>query len=233
MRVAVMQPYLFPYIGYFQLIQDVDKFVVYDDVQYIKGGWINRNKILVNQKEYMFSFSVQEAEMKAKINERFLTFKFMYEKDKFIKTITQNYKKAPFFEDTYNLVLDIFSFQERNISDFIYQSILKINDFLEINTEILRSSNLPKSSFLNKEEKLIDIVKSLNGDVYVNSIGGLELYSKENFKKKGIDLFFLNSKPLLYSQFREPFTPNLSIIDVLMFNSREESKNMLNNYDLV
>ncbi|WP_057767607.1 WbqC family protein [Cytobacillus praedii] len=233
MRIAVMQPYLFPYIGYFQLIHDVDKFVIYDDVQYIKGGWINRNKLLVNNQEYMFTFSVQEAEMKAKINDRCLSTKFLYEKDKFIKTISQNYKKAPYFSEAFDLILEILTTEERNLSDFIYQSILKINKYLEIDTEVLRSSNLPIRTFLNREEKLIDIVKRLNGNVYINSIGGIKLYSKENFKREGIDVYFLNSKPFLYFQYREPFIPNLSVIDALMFNSKEELKDLLNNYELV
>lgn len=233
MRIAVMQPYLFPYIGYFQLIQDVDKFVVYDDVQYIKGGWINRNKILVNHQEYMFTFSVQEADMKAKINKRFLSTKFLYEKDKFIKTIIQNYKKAPYFKDSFNLILEILTTEERNLSDFIYRSILKINRYLGIDTEVIRSSILPYTNFLNKEEKLIDIVKRLNGNVYINSMGGIKLYSKENFKREGIDIYFLNPKPLLYFQYREPFIPNLSVIDALMFNSKEELKELLKNYELV
>lgn len=233
MRIAVMQPYLFPYIGYFQLIQDVDKFVVYDDVQYIKGGWINRNKILVNHQEYMFTFSVQEAEMKAKINERFLSTKFLYEKDKFIKTIIQNYKKAPYFEDSFNLILEILTTEERNLSAFIYRSIQKINVYLGIDTEVIRSSILPYTNFLSKEEKLIDIVKRLNGNIYINSIGGIKLYSKENFKREGIDIYFLNPKPLLYFQYQEPFIPNLSVIDALMFNSKEELRELLKNYELV
>jgi hypothetical protein len=229
MKVAIMQPYLFPYIGYFQLIHTADKFVIYDDVNYIKQGWINRNKILFDGKEFLFTLNLKAAS----------SFKFIKEieignnKKKLLKTFFQAYSKAPFFKNTYSLIEKILYHNEGNLAKFVTNSLVEIVNFFGLDTQIVLSSQIGKDNELKGEEKVIHICKILKAERYVNSIGGMSLYSKERFFQEGIDLKFLKSKLIKYKQFENEYIPWLSIIDVMMFNSREEIRNMLEAYELV
>ena len=228
-----MQPYLFPYIGYFQLIHAVDLFVIYDDVKYIKGGWINRNKILVNNKEYLFTFSLKKSSSYANINERFFSEKFKNEKLKFLKTVEHSYKRAPFFYDVYPIIQDIMNYEKENISEFISYSLKVVCKYLGIKTPFVFSSCIDKKDFLKGEERVININKCLNSTCYINHIGGVGLYSKSRSKQEGIDLYFLKPKPIHYKQFNADFIPWLSIIDVLMFNSKDTVRTFLDEYELI
>lgn len=230
-----MQPYLFPYIGYFQLIQAVDKFVIYDDVQYMKGGgWINRNRVLVNKSPYTFTFSVKKDSFEKNINERYFNQNFNKERKKFLKTITESYGKATNFNEVFPLIEESLqvNIQEQNISDVITRSIKMIADYLGIDTQFILSSDLEKSSE-NRAERIIEINRLLDTNHYINAIGGKELYSKEYFEEKGIELNFLRTnEDLTYEQNTNNFVPNLSIIDVLMNNSKKEIRYLLSNYTL-
>lgn len=234
MKLGIMQPYLFSYLGYFQSINAVDKFVIYDDVQFIKGGWINRNRILINGKESMLTLKIKKDDFKLNINERYLVDNYEYENNKIIKSIELAYSKAPYFKEIIKLIKDIFNFKENNLSQFIVNSIIKICNYLDITTEIILSSKLNKDNTLKNQCKVIHINKILGANTYINALGGIELYSREVFKRNEIDLFFLKMNDIVYKQFDENnFIPNLSIIDVLMFNSKEQVKKMLNEYELV
>lgn len=229
-----MQPYLFPYIGYFQLIQAVDKFVIYDDVQYMKGGWINRNRVLVNKSPYTFTFSVKKDSFEKNINERYFNQNFNKERKKFLKTITESYGKATNFNEVFPLIEESLqvNIQEENISDVITRSIKMIADYLGIDTQFILSSDLEKSSE-DRAERIIEINRLLDTNHYINAIGGKELYTKEYFDERNIKLNFLRTnRDLTYDQNIEEFIPNLSIIDILMFNSREEISAFLNKYTL-
>lgn len=229
-----MQPYIFPYIGYFQLINSVDKFVIYDDVNYIKQGWINRNNILVQNKANLFTIPLKNTSSFVKINETEIT-QVLYKNWKigFLKTIEQSYKKAPFFDNCYEIITKITNQEPTNISDYCYHSFKIICEYLSIKTTIEKSSIIYNNNELNAENRIIDICKIEKASDYINPIGGIELYSKENFKAKNINLHFIKSKPIQYTQFKNDFLPNLSIIDVLMFNSPETIKKMLNQYELI
>jgi hypothetical protein len=233
MRIAIMQPYLFPYIGYFQLIYSVDKFVVYDDVQYIKHGWINRNKIRVNGNEYLFTFSVKKASTYLNINERYFSERFSREKDKLLKLLQANYSKAPFYKETTSLVNEILEIEEDNISLKLIQSLKMLCSYIGITTSFCISSELQKNNELCGENQVIEINKRLKSTHYINSIGGLELYNRENFLREGITLNFIKSKLIYEEQLNNKFIPFLSIIDVLMFNSVAEIRELLNQYELV
>ena len=234
MRVGIMQPYLFPYIGYFQLIKSVDEFVICDDVQYIKRGWINRNRILMNGEPKLFVFSLKKGHQSLNINERYFSSKFKEERDKFLKTIECVYKKAPYYHKVLPILYDILSCDtDIDISKHIYNSLKIICKLLNINTKFRISSEMTKDNELKCQDKVIDIVKRLNGDVYINSIGGKMLYSKEEFKNNNIDLFFIKRKDIVYKQYNNDFVPDLSIIDVMMFNSKEAVEEMLNMYELI
>lgn len=233
MKVGIMQPYIFPYIGYFQAINTVDKYVIYDDVQFIKRGWINRNRLLINGKANMITFKIIKHNFKLNINEIFLVDNFEYENNKILKSIELAYSRAPYFSNTIDVIRDILNYKDKNISKFIINSIVKICSFLDINTELIISSQLKKDTSLKAQEKGIHINKILGSDTCINAIGGMELYSKGEFKEQGIDLFFIKMKEVKYKQFNDEFIPNLSIIDVMMFNSIEEIKVMLEAYELL
>ena len=231
MKLGIMQPYFFPYLGYWQLINAVDTYVVYDDVAYIKGGWINRNNILVNEKANLITLSLENSSSFKNINEINII-KNGKNAEKIVKTIQMAYKKAPFFNHVMP-ILENLLLKNDKIADLNYNSILEINKYLKINTNIILSSSLSKDNSLKAQDKVIHINKLLGSDTYINAIGGQELYDREEFKREGIELKFLNMNDIKYTQFKNEFVPNLSIIDVMMFNSKMEIKEMLNNYELL
>jgi hypothetical protein len=234
MKVAIMQPYFCPYIGYFQLINLVDKFVIYDNVQYISDGWINRNRILIQKKKpYMFTLSVKNDSHTLNINERFYVNNIEREKNKILKTIRQSYSKAPYYNEVADLLDDIFSIGELNVAKMNTKSLKLICNYLDFNTDFIINSNLKSDSNLDGQDRVLYINRQLDSNHYINSIGGKELYSKKTFKKNNIKLNFLKTDNIQYEQFGNGFVSNLSIIDVLMFNSKDEIKNMLNKYELV
>jgi hypothetical protein len=230
MKIAIMQPYLFPYIGYFQLIYAVDKFVFLDDVNFIKRGWINRNRILVNGIEHLFSVPVKKISQNKLILECELAESW---KEDFLKTIEMSYKKAPYFTFAYPLILDIINFKEQNLSLYIVNHIKRIFEYLDIKIHVIPSSSIYRTSELKAQDKIIQICKEENASEYINPIGGTELYDKNKFSEENITLKFLKTSEIIYKQFRHTFVPFLSIIDILMFNSKEEIKIMLDKYTLV
>ena len=231
MKIGIMQPYFFPYIGYWQLINAVDKYVIYDDVNYIKGGWINRNRILINDKPGFINLKMDGASPNKLINEIQVSSDNRW-KSKLLKTIELSYKKAPFFEKVYPIVEEIINFDEVNLALYLENSIKKIAEHLDIKTEFIISSSINKDNSLKGQDKVIEICKSLGAKEYYNAIGGVELYSAENFNYYGIELRFLRTEYIEYKQFKNDFSPYLSIIDVMMFNSKEEIMNILDMYSL-
>lgn len=236
MKIAIMQPYIFPYIGYFQLLNAVDHFVFYDDVNYIKGGWINRNNILVSGKASFFTIPLEKSSSFSEIR-KINTHSILYQSflKKFIKTLKQNYKNAPFFNNVYPIIIKILEPSEvNNIGALSAKSVKEISNYLQLNKTFHTSSEeFSESKDKDRTERLITITNDLNCIEYINMIGGQQLYSKDDFKVADIKLNFLIASIDLYPQFKNEFVPGLSIIDVLMFNSIEEIKIMLNNYELV
>ncbi len=230
-----MQPYIFPYIGYFQLLNAVHKFVFYDDVNFIKQGWINRNKILVSGKEFLFTFPIQNISPNRKINETEISLRqFDKWQKKFLKTLNSSYAKAPHYDEVMSLIQNIFNEEQNNISSLAISSIRKVCDYLHMETKYeLSSEKYSESKGMEKADRLIDICKKNNSTEYLNPIGGREIYSKEEFAEKGIELKFLSTNKIEYKQFGNEFIPNLSIIDVMMFNSVKEIHKMLSRYELI
>lgn len=223
-----MQPYIFPYIGYWQLLEASDVFVIFDDVNFIKKGYINKNSILVGEKISRFNIELLGASQNKLINEIELS-----GDNKLIKTILIAYKKAPYFDDAYPILEDILSSSEKNLAKFIGYSLERIAVYLGIENNIIYSSDIKKDSSLKAQDKILDISKKLNATHYVNAIGGQELYDKDKFSANGIQLNFINTNIVEYKQFKNDFIPYLSIIDILMFNSVEEINTMLKSYELV
>lgn len=234
MKVAVMQPYIFPYIGYFQMINAVDTFVFYDDVNFIKQGWINRNNILIGGKAYLFTVPLDSANSFVQIKETFINKKQYKDwKEKFLKTLFQNYKKAPFFSETWKILGCVFNQEVNTINELAILSVKQIAHYLELKTNFKIASESFQNKYVGRQNRLIDICHKEKANHYINAIGGQALYKKEDFIVQGITLDFIKSKPIQYKQFNNDFVPWLSIIDVLMFNSKEEIIVMLNEYELI
>ena len=232
MKLGIMQPYFFPYIGYWQLVNLVDQFVIYDDVNYIKRGWINRNRILVEGKTLYFHVPVKKASQNKRIDQ----IELLLDEDtkrKKIKTIELAYKKAPYFNSVYPLVKDILGNQQENLSKYLADSLRMIADYLKIETKFIISSEIEKDNTLKAQDKIINICKVLGADEYYNAIGGLELYSSRIFAENKIQLFFIKTNDIRYQQFGDKFIANLSILDVMMFNSIEQIGRMLKEYTLI
>ena len=232
MKLGIMQPYFFPYIGYWQLMNAVDKYVIYDDVNFIKGGWINRNRILLNGKPQYFNVQMKGASPFKLINEIEIN-SSESSINKNLKTIYMAYHQAPYFEKVNFLLEKILETQTDNLAEYVINSIRCVAEYLEIKTEIVISSLLSKSNKLKGQDKVIEICKKLNATDYYNAIGGMDLYSFYEFKKNGINLSFLKTNDICYEQFNNEFVSNLSIIDVMMFNSKDEIKEMLDDFTLI
>jgi hypothetical protein len=229
MKLGIMQPYFLPYIGYWQLLNAVDTYVIYDDVAYIKQGWVNRNRMLVNGKDFLFSLPLIDASSFKNINQ----IDIMAANPKLLKTIEQAYAKAPYFKQVFPLVISIVNHADRNLAGYVTNSIGSVADYLQIRTKILVSSDIDKDNDLKGQEKVLHICEKLGATRYYNAVGGQELYSKEEFAWKNISLMFLKTNPITYKQFKNEFVPGLSILDVMMFNSVEEIQGLLNQYELL
>ena len=229
MIVGSNQPYLFPYLGYWQLMNMSDIYVISDSMQYIKKGYINRNSILLNGKAHRFSLEVLDVHEHSLINE----VRVGRNAKKIVSTVAHGYKKAPNFNVVYPMIEEILLNEDSNLATFIGYSIQKIAQYLKMETEFVYLSDLQGETLLKAQARTVDICKRVKASQYVNAIGGQSLYDKETFFKEGIDLSFLQTKEISYQQYYNEFVPNLSIIDVLMFNSKEDVIEMLGAYSLV
>ena len=216
MKLAIMQPYFLPYIGYFQLIAAVDTFIIYDNVKYTKKGWINRNRLLLNGRDAMFSLPLKKDSDYFDIDKRELANEF--NPNKLLNQIIGAYRHAPQFKETLPLIEKIIQIPEKNHFKFLYNSILQTCNYLDISTKIVASSSIPIDHSLQAQDKVLAICKSLNAKTYINAIGGIDLYKKEEFINFGVELKFIQSTLLEYTQFNNVFVPWLSIIDIMMFN---------------
>jgi len=229
MKLAVMQPYLFPYLGYFQLIHAVDTFVVYDDVNYIKGGWINRNYILAREGRQRVTLPLQGASPNKLINQVAVG----GGRRELLETIRQRYGKAPEFAAAYPLIEDILNRQDRNLASFLGYQLRQICAYLGIVARWQVSSALKKQQDLRGQEKVLAICEELGATHYINATGGKALYDKNAFTDRGIRLSFIESMKVTYPQFGSEFVPNLSIVDVIMFNNKVRCTRLLEEYELV
>ena len=231
MKLGIMQPYFFPYIGYWQLINAVDVFVVYDNIQHTKKGWINRNRYLQNGKDAVFSISLKKDSDFLDVKDRIISDDF--NKIKLLNQIKEAYKKAPYFDQAFSHFKSVVSNNENNLFEYIFFSIKETCKYLNIETKIIKSSDIDINHGLKSQDKVLAICKNIGTNTYINTIGGQELYSKELFSEQGIDLKFIKTESIIYNQFDNEFVPWLSIIDVMMFNNQEEISKMLHDYQLI
>ncbi|MBZ0182681.1 MAG: WbqC family protein [Melioribacteraceae bacterium] len=232
MKIAIMQPYFLPYIGYFQLINAVDKFIILDDVNFIKKGWINRNRIVFEGQEIRFTIPLKKASQNKKICEIEISTDTNW-KEKLISTFNQKYGKADSYNKVFPLIKECILSIENNLSTFVTESLKKISNYLGISTEFINTSRNYNIDFLNGQEKIIEICKKENADHYLNLSGGRDLYKNEEFANNNIKLSFMKMNYFEYKRMNQKFVPSLSIVDVLMFNNISSIKDMLNRYTLL
>ena len=224
-----MQPYFMPYIGYWQLMNAVDTYVVYDDVNYIKGGWVSRNNILMNSQSYMFCVTLNGASPNKLFNEITIRDDFV----KFRKMLHSCYSHAPYYSDVKCIMENIYNCEDRSLGKFMLNSFNVVLNYVGIKRKLILSSTLKKDNSLRGASKVIAICKELGASKYYNAIGGQSLYDKNEFEDNGIGLYFLKPELVPYKQYKNDFVAGLSIIDVMMFNSPEEIERMFEQYELI
>jgi len=217
MKIAIMQPYFFPYIGYFQLIESVDLFIIYDNIKYTKKGWINRNRFLRNGTDCVFTVPLRKDSDLLDVKDRVVARDF--DRGKLVRQLREAYRRAPHFESAFPVVEKLIMSSRENLFEYIHGSVVELCRHLDIGSRIVPSSSLAIDPALNAQDRVLALCKAAGASVYVNAIGGQQLYSREDFHTRGIELKFLESQPITYPQFGDPFVPWLSIIDVMMFNS--------------
>lgn len=226
MKLAVMQPYLFPYIGYFQLVRAVDRFVFYDDVNYIKGGWINRNRLFLSGKVGWLTLPARSASPRKKINELHVQIEPTWRR-KLLSSVEQSYRHAPCFDQAYPLLEDILLPGETSLSAITRKSITAVAEYLGLETDFVVSTGRYGNEALRGEDRVLDICRQEGATAYYNLPGGAALYSEARFSAAGIALHFIRPRLTEYRQLAAPFKPGLSMLDVLMFNDRASARQLL------
>jgi len=232
MRLAIMQPYFFPYMGYWQLLNAVDRFVIYDDVSYIKGGWVNRNCILINGKPSFITVPLSHASPNKRICDLSLQSSPDWRR-KLIKSIENTYRRSPYFSVIFSEIDKQLEHQAANLADFLAYHLGAMATLLGINTELVITSRLYENSDLTGQDRILDICKSEGAKSYVNLQGGQMLYDSESFDSVNIDLRFIMMRITPYKQRSAGFQPNISIIDALMEIGVEGVQQRLTEYDLI
>ena len=232
MKIAIMQPYFLPYLGYFQLLNHVDYFIVYDKVQYSKKGWFNKNSFLMNGNAKLFSIPIKKDSDYLHVSERELALNAEKEILKILGQIKSAYSKSKYFNEVYPLLRQIFLFEDKNLFRFIFNAIQKVHDALDLNAELVISSNIEEGDELKGQDRVISLCKRMKADEYINPEGGINLYDSGAFKESNIELKFLKKNLISYEQFGNAFIDNLSIIDVLMFNGIDKTKALLDEFQL-
>lgn len=211
-----MQPYFFPYVGYFQLIGAVDLFIVYDNIKYTKKGWINRNRMLQGGNDVMFSLPLRSDSDALDVRDRALAANF--DPNKLLNQLRGAYDRAPHFADVFPMVERAVRHDDSNLFGFLNYALACACGHLGLTTPMRASSGIDIDHGLKNQDKVIALSKAVGATAYVNAIGGLALYDRAAFRQQGLDLKFIRAKPFEYAQFGDSFVPWLSIIDVLMFN---------------
>lgn len=226
LKIAIMQPYFLPYIGYFQLINAADLFIIYDNIEYTKKGWINRNRFLVDGRDILFTVPLRKGSDFSDIRDREVSADF--NKTRLLDRIRIAYARAPYFSIAYNEIREIVFCDEVNLFKYVLNSVRRVCAWLSIPTRIVASSEvLAEHKSLKSQEKVIALCKAVQGGEYINPVGGRDLYDSSEFARHGLRLSFLRSESVFYRQFDHRFVPNLSIIDVMMFNSPHQVRPLL------
>jgi len=231
-NLAIMQPYFFPYIGYWQLIHAVDRFVIYDDVSYIKGGWINRNRILINGNPSYITIPLSQSSPNKRICDIVLQPSPLW-RNKLVKKVEMTYRKSPYFIEVFPVIEKIIRYESDSLSDYLTYQLQTLAVFMGITTEFVVTSRFYGNSDLFGQDRVLDICKHEVATTYINPQGGRTLYDTETFCSADIDLRFIFMQALYYKQRAVNFVPFLSIIDALMEIGPIKIKYHLDAFDLL
>jgi hypothetical protein len=241
MSLGAMQPYLFPYLGYFQLMNCVQTYVFCGNLQYIKRGWVNRNRVFTDFKKNetgYFTFSVTRDDYRKNINQRYYS-SLKKDCDKLRNILFQNYKRASYFEEAYGVIDKALQFQNENVAYFNMNACYLIAQYLEITSNITCTDIIEDEAFINKfyeldyEQRVIFLCDYFGEDYYINAIGGMPLYHRNIFADRNMMLGFIKMEDISYRQFDNEHISNLSIIDVMMHNHVEDIKRLLAKYQII
>lgn len=233
MKVGIMQPYFFPYLGYWQLMNAVDMYVILDDVSYIKGGWINHNFIKCDGGKQSVGIQINGASQNIDINDLTVLHDERWNK-KTLRRFESAYRKAPYYADVLPVFEKSLTCPEENLAVFLGHSLREAADYMNIKTPFLYSSEIEKDNTLKAQDRIIEICKRLGADTYINAIGGVSLYNPEDFRNVGMELRFLKMDDgIAYPQGSGDFIPSLSILDIMVHNSRSAISGLLSRYTLI
>jgi len=227
-----MQPYFFPYLGYWQLLNLVDRFVIYDDVNYIQRGWVNRNRILINGAPSYLTLPLSNASQNKLICEISIDQTAKW-RAKMLKSIEGAYRKSPFYAEIFPVVENIIRYENANLSDFLKHQIFKLAEYIGIETQIVESSRGYSNTVLSGQERIIDICRREQASVYVNPEGGVTLYDSAAFVAEKLSIQFLKSNTRCYRQRSESFVPHLSVVDTLMAEGRDGVRAFLEDFVII
>lgn len=227
--VGVMQPYIFPYAGYFSLAAAVDTFVFLDDVQMIKRGWVNRNQILIHGEAHRFTIPLLGSSQTKNISDIQIAEDF----SSFVKMLSNAYAKAPYKDHALELITEIITFDKANLANFAANSVKQVCDYIGLKTRFLFSSDVPQEAEASGPRKILGIVKSMSADKYINPIGGVDIYDSPSFAAEGVDIRFVRSNLPPYKQNSREFVSGLSIIDLMMFLSPDDILENVSDYELL
>lgn len=229
-----MQPYFLPYLGYWQLMNSVDNFIILDDTKYSKQTWINRNRF-INKNNHInyFTITLNKSTYLDDINKKRISKLWGFNRKKYLKSLEETYKNSINFNEGFSLIKKIFNYEYNLLSDFLYESINDVKNYLDIDTNLIKSSRLKNDKLENKQDYLIKICKQFNAKNYINSENGQKLYSKEYFYNNGINLYFLKKKKITYNQKNNNFIDNLSVVDLIMHNKKNDLIKFLDEYIII
>ncbi len=225
-----MQPYWFPYLGYFQLLQNVDRFMLLDTMNHKPRGWVNRNRILNGHRPTWLSLTLANSSQNVLLKDL-----QCFEKEKgalmLLKRLQSAYEKAPYYQFAMPVLETIINDPNSHFVSTVEYMFNHICEYLAIDTPRVLASD--QNLLVRKgENRIVALCRQQQATQYINLSGGDTVYSRQDFAKKNIELMFMKMKPIRYDQFKEPFAPSLSIIDVMMFNSPRKIRDLLNRYDI-
>ena len=234
MKLGIMQPYFFPHMGYYSLIHHVDRWIFFDTVQYIRRGWINRNRILKPQEGWQY------IQVPVRKHAREMPIKDVRVSDandwrgRAFRQLEHYQKIAPYYEDVTEFLRDALENDLSSLAELNAHLIAKTFAYLALpfEYEMFSAMDLRLGEVAAPGDWALEISRELEASEYINPPGGREIFDKERFAAASIQLQFLTANPAEYSQRRREFIPGLSILDVMMFNSRDEIHGMLNDFEL-
>lgn len=237
-KVGIMQPYFMPYIGYISLLKHCEIFILFDTVQFIRHGWIERNRMLKQNNNWLYIKVplIKVNSQKTLIKECLID----NQQDWKLKILHQikHYKNiAPNYNQVEKILMEIFEKDYDNIVSLNKASLEAISTYLGFKKKLQILSEMELNIIKPKapDEWALNICKELNLPKihYVNLIGGLNFFNRDKYTKENIEISFHKMNMHCYNQQRDYFESGLSILDLLMFNSVEEINKMLDDYELV